>query len=41
MGLGNAIIAATAIVHNPALVTHSTEDFRWIEELELLDPLAT
>lgn len=40
MGLGDAIIAATAITHNLALVTHNTEDFRWITGLELLDPLA-
>ena len=39
MGLGDAIIAATAIVHNLTLVTHNTEDFRWIANLELLDPL--
>ena len=39
MGLGDSIIAATAITHGLALVTHNTEDFRWIGELELLDPL--
>ena len=39
MGLGDAIIAATAMVHELALVTHNTEDFRWIAGLELLDPL--
>ena len=39
MGLGDAIIAATAITHNLTLVTHNTEDFRWIAGLELLDPL--
>ena len=39
MGLGDAIIAATAMIHNLALVTHNTEDFRWIAGLELLDPL--
>ena len=41
MGLGDAIIAATAMTHNLALVTHNTEDFRWINGLELLDPLST
>ena len=40
MGLGDAIIAATAMIHNLALVTHNTEDFRWITGLHLLDPLA-
>ena len=39
IGLGDAIIAATAMVHDLALVTHNTEDFRWISGLELLDPL--
>ena len=39
MGLGDSIIAATAITHGLALVTHNTEDFRWIAGLELLDPL--
>ena len=39
MGLGDSIIAATAITHNLTLVTHNTEDFRWIGELQLLDPL--
>ena len=39
MGLGDAIIASTALVHNLTLVTHNTEDFNWIEGLELLDPL--
>ena len=39
MGLGDSIIAATAITHNLTLVTHNTEDFRWIGGLELLDPL--
>ena len=41
MGLGDAIIAATALTHNLALVTRNTEDFRWIGGLELLDPLST
>ena len=40
MGLGDAIIAATAITHSLALVTHNTEDSRWIDGLGLLDPLA-
>ena len=39
MGLGDAIIAATAIVHSLTLITHNTEDFRWITGLELLDPV--
>ena len=39
IGLGDAIIAATAMGHNLALVTRNTEDFRWISGLELMDPL--
>ena len=40
MRLGDAIIAATAMTHSLAIVTHNTEDFRWITGLELLDPVA-
>lgn len=40
MGLGDAIIAATALVHGLTLVTHNTEDFRWIGGLELMDPVS-
>ena len=40
MGLGDAIIASTAMVHNLTLVTRNTEDFRWITGLELLDLLS-
>ena len=39
MGLGDAIIAATAMTHSMALITHNTEDCRRINGLELLDPL--
>lgn len=39
MGLGDAIVAATAIAHDLTLVTHNIQDFRWIGELRLLDPL--
>ncbi len=40
MTLGDAIVAGTAVEHGRVLVTHNTEDFRWISEIELLDPLA-
>lgn len=40
MALGDALIAATALVHQRALVTHNTADFAWIRDLQLLDPLA-
>jgi toxin FitB len=39
MSLGDALIAATAIYHNFSLATHNTEDFEWIDSLQLLDPL--
>ena len=41
MSLGDAIIAATAMVHNLALVTRNIRDFRWISELRLVEPLAS
>lgn len=40
MGLGDALIAATALVHQRTLVTHNTADFAWVPGLQLLDPLA-
>ena len=40
MTLGDAIVAATAVEHGRILVTHNTDDFRWINEIKLLDPLA-
>ena len=38
MGLGDAIVAATALVHGLTLATRNTRDFKWISELELVDP---
>jgi hypothetical protein len=40
MTLGDAIVAGTAVEHGRVLVTHNTDDFRWISEIKLLDPLA-
>lgn len=40
MGLTDAMIAATALIHQLPLVTHNTRDFQWISDLELIDPLA-
>ena len=40
MSLGDAIIAATALVENHTLVTRNTDDFKWIAELKLLNPFA-
>lgn len=41
MKLGDALIAATALVHNLALAARNTDDFRWIAGLHLVDPLAS
>ena len=41
MSLGDAIVAATALVHDKTLVTRNTADFRWITGLRLHDPFAT
>lgn len=40
MSLGDAIVAGTAIAYDRTLVTRNTDDFHWIEEVKLLDPLA-
>jgi predicted nucleic acid-binding protein len=39
MTLGDAVIAATALVYNKTLVTRNVKDFEWIDELKLLNPL--
>ncbi len=38
IGLGDAIVAATALVHDLTLATRNTKDFKWIESLVLIDP---
>jgi len=38
MTLGDAIIAGTALTHELILITRNVEDFRWIAELNLLNP---
>lgn len=38
MTLGDAIIAATALVYGRNLVTRNIGDFRWIPELTLINP---
>lgn len=37
--IADAIVAATAQQLNCPLVTRNTDDFKWIEGLELVDPL--
>lgn len=39
MSLGDALIAATALVHGKTLVTRNTDDFSWIAGLVLLNPI--
>ncbi len=40
ISLGDALIAATALYYDLTLATHNTSDFAWIDDLQLLDPLA-
>jgi toxin FitB len=39
LGLGDSIIAATALIQDLPLATHNIDDFRWIDTLRLVDPL--
>lgn len=38
MGLADAIIAATALVHSMPLITRNIEDFKGIDGLEVINP---
>lgn len=38
MGLGDAIIAATALVHQCSLVTRNVDDFKHVTGLEIINP---
>ncbi|MBU6362138.1 MAG: type II toxin-antitoxin system VapC family toxin [Chloroflexi bacterium] len=38
MSLGDALVAATCLVHHLTLVTRNTADFDWIVGLKLLNP---
>ena len=38
MGLGDALIAGTALVHGLTLATRNTADFAWISDLSVIDP---
>jgi len=40
MGLGDAIIAATALVHGLPLVTRNVDDFKHVGNLKLVNPFA-
>ena len=39
ISVADALIAATALEHGERLATHNTEDFSWIDEIDLFDPL--
>jgi predicted nucleic acid-binding protein len=39
MSLGDALVAATALVHRLPLATHNVNDFAWIDGLIVVDPL--
>lgn len=41
MTLGDALVAATALVGERTLVTRNTSDFDWIPELTVLNPVDT
>jgi predicted nucleic acid-binding protein len=38
MGLGDAIVAGTALAHRLTLVTRNIRDFNWIQNLDLINP---
>nr|VFK53924.1 MAG: PIN domain-containing protein [Candidatus Kentron sp. TUN]VFK55822.1 MAG: PIN domain-containing protein [Candidatus Kentron sp. TUN] len=39
MSLGDALIAATALAHDLELATANTNDFDWIEDLDVINPV--
>jgi predicted nucleic acid-binding protein len=39
IGLGDALIGATALVHDLQLLTANTADFRWIPDLRISNPV--
>ena len=41
MSLGDALTAATALIHDLTLATRNTDDFDWIAGLKLWDPFAS
>ena len=40
MTLGDALIAGTALTSDLRVATHNTQDFEWIDELDVIDPLS-
>ncbi len=39
IGLGDALIGATALVHDLELLTANTNDFQWISDLRVSNPI--
>lgn len=39
ISIGDAIIAATALINNLPLVTANVSDFKWIKELKIVNPI--
>jgi predicted nucleic acid-binding protein len=39
MSLGDALIAGTALSHDLRLATRNTDDFTWIDDLAVFDPI--
>ncbi len=39
MSVADAIIAATALLHDYELYSHNVKDFNWIEGLRIVDPI--
>ncbi len=39
IGLGDALIAATALAYNLRILTANTRDFQWIAELDVFNPM--
>lgn len=39
LSLGDSLVAATALLHELRLATRNVEDFNWIEDLEVINPL--
>lgn len=40
MSLGDALVGATAIVHQVELATRNVRDFDWIAGMKIIDPIA-
>jgi hypothetical protein len=39
MSLGDSLIAATALIHDLILATRNIDDFNWINDLKLVNPI--